>query len=72
MADVSSREKLDRLLPTSTPYTTASQRLAVSSTDSADSQLAVSMPSLNTITSERPTSDSPIIMAAKLASTSDV
>ncbi len=44
----------------------------MSSTRSVSRKLAVSRPSLNTISSDRPTSDSPAIMPARTPSTSAV
>ena len=48
--------------PATTAYATTSERFAVSSMTSGDRKLAVSTPSLNTIRSDRPTSDSPTII----------
>jgi hypothetical protein len=69
---LNSRKNPDGRFPICTAYTTTSQRLAVSRTALGVRKLRVSTPSVKTIISDRPTSDSPIMMPAKLASTSDV
>ncbi len=55
-----------------TAYATTSERFAAFSTASAVSQLAVSTPSLNTMSSARPASDSPIMIDANVPSMSEV